>query len=139
MAHITSGNRGQRGKGIKCIYWHKGPSFLTNKQLDIESIIATHKPHILGLGEANFRNEHNIEDVQIRDYSLHLDTCKDNPELGLARVAIYTHNSLRVKRRLDLEDDIHSFIHLFIYLPISHLTRDVEHRYTVGGKDNAIK
>ena len=51
LAHIMSGNRGQRGKGIKCIYWNKGPSFLTNKQLDIESIILTHKPHILGLLE----------------------------------------------------------------------------------------
>lgn len=58
LAHITSWDRG--GKGIKCIYWNKGPSFLTNKQLDIDSIISTHKPHMLGLGEANFRHDHDL-------------------------------------------------------------------------------
>ena len=104
LAHITNGNRGKRGKGINCLYWNKGPSFLCNKQLDIESIISTHKPHIFGLGEANFRHDHNLEDVQQQDYNLHLDSCVENPELGMARVAVYTHSSLRVKRRSDLED-----------------------------------
>ena len=120
LAHIMSENRGQRGKGIKCIYWNKGPSFLTNKQQDIESIISTHKPHVLGLGEANFRHEHDLEDVQIRDYSLHLDSCMDNPQLGLARVAVYTHNSLRVKRRPDLEDDTVAAVWLECGLPNQH-------------------
>jgi hypothetical protein len=31
MAHITHGNRGQRGRGITFVYWNKGPSFLCNK------------------------------------------------------------------------------------------------------------
>jgi hypothetical protein len=31
LAHITFGNRGKRGKGISCLYWNKGPAFLTNK------------------------------------------------------------------------------------------------------------
>ena len=35
LAHIRNGNRGQRGKGITCMYWNKGPSFLANKQEDI--------------------------------------------------------------------------------------------------------
>ena len=104
LAHITNGNRGQRGRGIKFIYWNKGPSILANKQQDLETILSTHKPHILGLGEANFRQDHNLEDVQLREYTLHLDSCVDNPDLGLARVAVYTHTSLRVKRRSDLED-----------------------------------
>ena len=34
MAHITHGNIGQRGKGVTCVYWNKGPSFLTNKMND---------------------------------------------------------------------------------------------------------
>ena len=76
-----------------------------NKQLDIETIIGSHKPHILGLGEANFRHDHDLADVQQAGYSLHLDSCVDNPSLGMARVAVYTHNSLRVKRRADIEDD----------------------------------
>ena len=104
VLHMVNGNRGQRGKGITCAYWNKGPAFLCNKQLDIESLINTHKPHILGLGEANFSHSHDLMDVQQADYKLHLDSCIDNPELGIARVAIYTHKSLRVKRRSDLED-----------------------------------
>ena len=36
------------------MYWNKGPSALHNKMLEIETIIDKHKPHILGLGEANF-------------------------------------------------------------------------------------
>ena len=104
ITHIICGNGGQRGKGINCVYWNKGPSFLSNKQLDSETIIGTHKPHILGLGEANFRHDHDLLDVQQTGYKLHLDSCIDNPDLGMARVDIYTHTSLRVKRRFDLED-----------------------------------
>ena len=105
LAHITYGNRSQRGKGISCLYWNKGPSFLINKQNDLETIIADHKPHILGLGEANFRHDQDKEAVQIQGYNLHIDSGVENPDVGgMARVAVYTHNLLRVKRRPDLED-----------------------------------
>ena len=106
LAHIINGNRGQRGSGISCVYWNKGPSLLTNKQMDIKTIIADHKPHILGLGEANFRHGQDIEEIKIQGYNLHLDTGLDNSDVGgMARVAVYTHSLLRVKRRPDLEDD----------------------------------
>ena len=117
LMHIKSGNRGHRGKGINCVYWNKGPSHLINKQHDIQSIIDTHRPHILGLGEANFRHDHALEDVQQAGYSLHLDSCVHNPELGMARVAVYTHSSLRVKRRPDLEDDTVAAVWLECGLP----------------------
>ena len=54
LNHIINGNRGNRGKGINCLYWNKGPAFLANKHIDIQTIIETHKPHILGLGEVKF-------------------------------------------------------------------------------------
>ena len=38
--------------------------------IDIETITQTHKPHILGLGEANFRQDHDVEDVQLQGYTL---------------------------------------------------------------------
>ena len=117
LAHTTNGNRGQRGKGINCVYWNKGPSFLCNKQLDIETIVERHKPHVLGLGEANFRHDHDLEDVQLPGYTLHLDSSVNNPNLGMARVAVYTHNALRVKRRPDLEDDSIAAIWLECGLP----------------------
>ena len=65
LVHTMQGNRGQRGRGITCLYWNKGPSLLTNKQADIKSIIADHKPHILGLGEANFKNGQDLDDVAV--------------------------------------------------------------------------
>ena len=99
------GNRGQRGRGITCLYWNKGPSLLTNKQADIQSIIADHKPHILGLGEANFKHGQDLDDVAVQGYNLHLGQGVDNGHAGsTARVAVYTHTALRVKRRSDLED-----------------------------------
>ena len=116
-AHITHGNTGQRGKGVTCLYWNKGPSFLSNKMLDIATIIEEHKPHVLGLGEANFRHDHDVEDVQLQDYTLHLDSSVYNPDLGMARVVVYTHNILRVKRRQDLEDDTVAAIWLECGLP----------------------
>ena len=85
--------------------------------LDISTIIEEHKPHILGLGEANFRHDHDVEDVQLQDYTLHLDSSLHNPDLGMARVAVYTHNILRVKRREDLEDDTVAAIWLECGLP----------------------
>ena len=73
--------------------------------MDIRGIVEDHKPHILGLGEANVRHDHDLEDLQLDGYSLHLDSCINNPQLGMARVAVYTHDTIRVKRRPDLEDD----------------------------------
>ena len=83
MAHITNGNRGQRGRGVTCLYWNKGPSFLTNKMLDIETIVQAHKPHSLGLGEANLHHNHDVEDVQLPGYTLHVDSSINNPNLGI--------------------------------------------------------
>ena len=117
LIHTTNGNRGLRGRGMVCAYWNKGPSFLTRKQLDIETIISTHKPHILGLGEANMRHDHDIAEVQQTGYSLHLDSSINNPRLGVARVAVYTSNVLRVKRREDLEDDTVAAVWLECGLP----------------------
>ena len=117
ITHLINGNRGQRGRGINCVYWNKGPAYLCNKQLDIETIIEAHKPHILGLGEANVSKAHDLNDIQQSEYSLHLDSCIDNPDLGMARVAVYTHKSLKVKRRADLEDDTIAAVWLECGLP----------------------
>ena len=117
LIHIINGNRERRGRGINCVYWNKGPSFLVNKQLDIKNIVERHKPHILGLGEANVRHDHDLEDLQLTGYSLHLDSCINNPQLGMARVAVYTHDSLRVKRRADLEDETVAAVWLECGLP----------------------
>ena len=87
---------------ITCLYWNKGPSLLTNKHQDLETIIADHHPYILGLGEANYSQAQDLEAVQFPGYNLHLESGLGHQ--GMARVAVYTHNTLRVKRRSDLED-----------------------------------
>ena len=48
LAHMVNGNRSSRGKGFTCVYWNKGSAFLTNKMLDITTVIQEHKPHFLG-------------------------------------------------------------------------------------------
>ena len=40
-----------------------------------------------------------------------------NPELGIARTVVYTHSSLVVKRRADLEDDSLSSVWLEVGMP----------------------
>ena len=115
IAHTTNGNRGKRGQGITCLYWNKGPSLLTNKHQDLETLLADHHPHILGLGEANYSQAQDLDSVQLPGYNLHLDTGLESQ--GMARVAIYSHSSLRVKRRYDLEDTDTAAIWLDCGLP----------------------
>ena len=102
---------------MKLLHWNKGPSFLHNKQDDIETLISTHHPHVLGLSEANIRTEHDLALVQQADYDLHLPQTSNNPQLNTSRVVVYTHKALVVKRRQDLEDDRISTIWLDVGLP----------------------
>ena len=45
-----------------------------------------------------------MEDVKIEGYNLHIDNAIDCVELAsTARVVVYTHHLLRVKRKFDLE------------------------------------
>ena len=112
LMHSLFGNREKNEKGMTCLYWNKGSAFLENKQMEIGTLIKTHKPHLFGLGEANLRSDQYLGDVQQPGYMMHIDSCIKNPSLGLARVVVYTHNSLIVRRRHDLEDDITASIWL---------------------------
>ena len=114
-AHAENGNQSSRGKPITVCYWNKGSSFLSNKQDDIADIINTHKPLVLGLGEAQFKKDHSLAEVQQPGFTLHLDACQDL--LGVSRCAVYTHNSLVVKRRNDLEDKGIATVWLQLGLP----------------------
>ena len=100
-----NGNRGARGTGLKLVHWNKGPAFLKNKHSEIETVIADHQPHVLGLSEANLKRDHDHGLVQHEDYHLHLPPTLDKEGLDTARVVVYTHRSLIVKRRTDLGDN----------------------------------
>ena len=114
-AHTKYGNIAGQGKPIRICYWNKASSFLSNKKDDIAEIINTHKPLVLGLGEAQFKQGQNIEEVQQPGYTLHMDSCQDSP--GVSRCAVYTHNSLVVKRQDDLENKEIATVWLQLGLP----------------------
>ena len=117
LAKATFGNRNMGGRGIKCAVWNKGNSLLQNKHLEIERIIGQYQPHILGLCEANLKNNVDLGLVQHEDYKIHIAKSIANPEIGLARTVVYTHSSLVVKRREDLEDEVISSVWLEAGLP----------------------
>ena len=116
-AKITFGNRSQRGHGIKLLHWNKGSSYLQSKHHEVETIIGAHTPHVLGLSEANLKAGHDLAQVQHPEYELHTCSTMANPELSVSRIVVYTHSSLVVKRRHDLEDNRISAIWLEAGLP----------------------
>ena len=115
MAHITNGNRRDNGHPISLCYWNKGSANLENRKESIAEIIQDHKPHVLGIGEAQYRRNSDISKVQQPEYQLHLGPCLDS--MGVCRVAVYTHNSLVVQRRRDLEDPREPILCLQLGLP----------------------
>ena len=84
-ARYTNGNR---NKGIKICHWNIGGGFLSNKTDTIETLISDYSPHILGISEASFWSDHNLEDVQIPKYKLFLANTLHNPSLNVSRVAV---------------------------------------------------
>ena len=105
MAHIRYGNQpGARGKPLR-------------KMPDIKTIVNQHQPHILALGEANVLKHHDLTELRIPDYTLHLASSISSPALSVARVAVYTHKTITVKRRPDLEDPGLQLICLEVGLP----------------------
>ena len=111
------GNRSHNGRGIKFLMWNKGSSLLQNKHQEIETLIETYRPHIFGLCEANLKHGVDISLVQHQDYQLHVPRSIDNLAVGTARVVVYTHSSLVVKRRQDLENNTLPVVWLEIGLP----------------------
>ena len=118
---------------------------MENKHNDIEDVIASHKPHVLGLSEANIRKGHDLANVQIRDYQLHTALSLHNENIGVSRVAVYTHKSLVVKRRNDLENDTIASIWLEIGLPrtkkilICNAYREWKHLYQDNNRAGTIQ
>ena len=102
LARYTYGNK--REHGIKIVHWNKGPSHLENKMDEVEALVAKYHPLILGLSESNLFSHHDLSNVQLPEYTLHTCPTISNPDLGVSRVVVYTHQSLVVKFRPDLMD-----------------------------------
>ena len=91
---------------------------MENKMDEIGAIIQKHQPHILGLSEANYFQHHDLNKVQLPDYTLHTCPTINNNQLKVSRVVVFTHNSLVVKARPDLMHDQISSIWLEVGLPM---------------------
>ena len=115
FSKYTNGNRKQGG--IRIFHFNKGNAHLCNRIHEIENIITTHRPHILGLSEGNFFSHQDLADVQIENYKLINAKTLKNPELNVSRICVYMHNSLVGKVREDLMDENFSSIWLEVGLP----------------------
>ena len=115
LVKIKYGNRSNRG--IKLSHWNAGSAFLVNKKHEIENVIARHRPHLLGISEANLHKNHSFDNCKIEEYDL--ITCKtmDNVNLQVSRVVVYKHSSLVAKVREDLMNDSFSSIWLEVGFP----------------------
>ena len=79
--------------------------------------MADYHPHILGISEANFKQGHDIEDVQLADYDMFLSNTFDNDDLAVSRVVAYKHQSLVGSLQQDLMSDNFSSIWMEVGLP----------------------
>ena len=84
---------------------------------ELELAVADHQPHLLGVSEANFKQDHDVEDVQLEDYELFFSNTLGNNDLGISRVVCYKHISLVGGLRPDLMCDNFSSIWMEIGLP----------------------
>ena len=79
--------------------------------------MSQHRPHSFGLAEANVLPSHDLTDLQIPEYTLHLASSLICPTPSAARVAVYNQKSITVKRRLDLEENDLQLVNLEAGLP----------------------
>ena len=115
QSRYENGNR--KVGGVKIGHWNKGPGFLQTKMPEIRNLINSFHPHILGISEANFQQEHDPNLVQLEDYVLHTCLTLQNPSLKTSRIVVYTHKSLIVRVRPDLMNDNYSSIWMEVGLP----------------------
>ena len=98
-----------------------------------------------GLSESNLRADHDLTNVQYKDYDLHTALSLHNHQLKVSRVVVYTHKSLVVKRRTDLENDTISSIWLEIGLPrkrkilMCHAYREWKYLYQADNTSGSIQ
>ena len=110
LARYTNGNR--RHSGLKICHWNAGSSHLVNKHNEIETVIASHKPHIIGISETSFHGLHSREDIQVEDYEVYFAKTLQNPDLDVSRISVFVHNDVQSMLRPDLMSDKFSSIWL---------------------------
>ena len=106
QARYKYGNK--QKSGLKLSHWNKGPAFLENRIDEIETIISKFSPHIFGISESNFKNNHDVENVKIDDY-----------EVFFAKKHFNSFFDWHSKMMITRITDIKIFIHIFMVHYIS--------------------
>ena len=79
---------------------------------EIEYLVSSFKPHILGISETNFWRHQSLQNVQLENYDLYFAKSLDNPKHNVSRVAVYVNTCLSTEIRYDLMNDSFSSIWL---------------------------
>ena len=114
-ARYLYGNK-QAG-GIRIAHLIKGKGYLVSKKFEVEKLLSDLHPHVLGISEADYFKNHDIDDIKFTDYALHTCSTLENPDLQYSRIVVYTHKSLVCKPRTDLMNKDISSIWLQMGLP----------------------
>ena len=142
---IRALNGNRESRGIRLAHWNAGSAHLQNKMTQLELAVADHHPHILGVSEANYKQGHDIEDVQLADYDLFLSKTFENNNLTISRVVAYKHQSLVGGLRQDLMSDNFSSIWMEVGLPkkkkilVCQLYREWQYLGQAGSESNSIQ
>ena len=97
--HAKNGNR--KG-GLRLAHWNMGGSFLPNKMRELEREIQMRQPSIIGISEANLRDDIEMNEVNIDGYDMY--TSMVPKEGKMKRLVTYVREGLDVKLREDLMD-----------------------------------
>ena len=92
------GNR-NRSRGLRLCHWNKSSAKMSNRLSEIKNIISQHRPHMLGISEANISTSQDLSLFNIADYKIHVGPASVT---GLIRIAVYVHKDIKVKLRPDL-------------------------------------
>ena len=97
QSKYTYGNRQQ--KGITLCHWNKSNAKMKNRMFEIKHLILEHRPTILGISEANINISEDMNNFSISDYQIFLGPVSS---IGVIRLAVYVHNSIKATVRQDL-------------------------------------
>ena len=82
--YSKSKNGNRKHNGIRIYHFNKGNAFLSNKMHEIENIVSNHRPHILGISEGNYFQNHDYDSVQIENYKFITSKTLENPNLKVS-------------------------------------------------------
>ena len=103
---IKNGNINQ--KGYKLLHWNKERAHFHNSVHILEGVLDEYRPDIFSMCEANvITNKINYSD-HFHNYKI--ETTKMSKITGCSRTAILIRDTIKYKRRYDLEDEITSNI-----------------------------